>query len=176
MNETVYVGLTTQGIRQRWREHVCRFNLGERDHKLYQAMRKYGIANFSIEPICHVDDKKDLPDLEIFHIKKFNSFNHGYNMTCGGDIVSDKTKKKIRAKLKGRKNTWSDVFCSQPSKGHNITTRDLYYWKGSTTRGKPRTPEAGWKRRIPCSSYRVKIWSSLCGNTQQFFGTGQSVA
>lgn len=106
VNGKRYVGQTTQGLRQRIAEHICRFNLGERDHKLYQAMRKYGLSNFVFEELCCVLKPEYLDALEIEFIAKFNSFRRGYNMTCGGDGVSDETKAKISAAHKGRKITW----------------------------------------------------------------------
>ena len=45
INDKVYVGITTQGANRRWSEHLYRFNSGERDHKIYLAMKKYGIDN-----------------------------------------------------------------------------------------------------------------------------------
>ena len=106
INGKVYVGLTTQGIGRRWSEHLYRFNSCEREHKLYQAMRKYGIENFDIESIQKVDDKNELPELEIKHIQENDSFNNGYNMTCGGDFVSDETREKLREIMTGRNITW----------------------------------------------------------------------
>ncbi len=108
VNGKCYIGLTTQSTKQRWSEHKSRFTLGERDHKLYRAMRKYGIKNFICETICTVFDRDDLPKLEIYFIEKFNSFKRGYNMNCGGDFVSEDTKEKIRQKMLGRKITWDN--------------------------------------------------------------------
>lgn len=108
INGKVYIGQTCQGLQKRKGEHIYRFNLGERDHKLYLAMRKYGLENFAFEIICNVFDKNHLNELEKYFIKKYDSFNHGYNMTIGGDSVSEETRKKISSALKGRKITWMD--------------------------------------------------------------------
>ena len=104
----VYVGQTRQGGLQRWREHVCRSNLSERDHKLYLAMRKHGVSTFEMREICSALKPEFLDDLERHFIAEFNSFQRGYNMTCGGDSVSDETRAKLSAIFKGRKITWSD--------------------------------------------------------------------
>jgi hypothetical protein len=108
VNGKQYVGQTSQGLKHRKAEHICRFNLGERNHKLYLAMRKYGLSNFKFEELCCVLKPKYLDAVEIEFIEKFNSFRRGYNMTCGGDSVSDETKAKIKAALTGRKITWYD--------------------------------------------------------------------
>ena len=128
INGKVYVGLTTNGVKQRWSEHRSRFNLGERDHKLYQAMRKYGISNFHIDVIHEVNDASELPTLEIEYIKKFDSFNNGYNMTCGGDVVSNETKEKLRKIFTGRKITWYDKILASKIKNGTVTGGII--WKG----------------------------------------------
>lgn len=107
-NGKVYIGQTSQGLVQRRREHVCRFNRGERDHKLYLAMKKYGINSFKFEVLCHAISKEFLSELEVEFIAEYNSFNRGYNMTKGGDSVSEATKQKISAKLKGRVIHWHE--------------------------------------------------------------------
>lgn len=48
--------------------------------------------------------KERLNELEIYYIRKFNSFNDGYNSTEGGSSgkLSEETKSKISESLKGR--------------------------------------------------------------------------
>lgn len=106
-NGKVYVGLTTQGIDRRWSEHKSRFKLGKRDHKLYLAMKKWGIEKFKLEVIHEVDDPSELSELEREYIRKYDSLNRGYNMTDGGETVSDETKEKLRKIMTGRKITWT---------------------------------------------------------------------
>lgn len=104
----VYIGQTRQGLARRKGEHIHRFNLGERDHKLYRAMRKHGLAAFEFEILCHALKAEYLDELERHFIREHNSFERGYNMTCGGDSVSEETRRKISAAHKGRKITWYD--------------------------------------------------------------------
>jgi len=127
-NGKCYIGLTTQGTNRRWSEHKHRFNLGERDHKLYQAMRKYGIENFKCKTIHETENADELSGLEIDYIKKFDSFNNGYNMTCGGDVVSDETKEKLSKIFKGRKITWAHKTVATRRKNGTITGGII--WKG----------------------------------------------
>lgn len=128
VNGKAYIGITTNGAKQRWSEHRSRFNLGERNHKLYQAMRKHGIGNFSIEVINNAQNASELPALEIEYIKKFDSFNNGYNMTCGGDVVSEETREKLRKIFTGRKITWYDKIAASRRKNGTITGGII--WKG----------------------------------------------
>lgn len=106
VNGKIYIGQTVQGLARRKGEHIHRFNLGERDHKLYRAMRKYGLEAFKFEVICNVLKREFLDEMECYFIEKHNSFRRGYNMTCGGDSVSEETRAKISAAHKGRKIPW----------------------------------------------------------------------
>ena len=54
--------------------------------KFHKALRKYGKDNFTQEIIEEVDDKL-LDEREIYWIRFYDSFKHGYNSTVGGDIV-----------------------------------------------------------------------------------------
>lgn len=107
VNGKVYIGQTRQGLARRRGEHVHRFNLGERDHKLYQAMRKHGLEAFKFSVLCIALKPEYLDELEQAIIAQRNSFNRGYNMTCGGDAVSDETRAKISKAHMGRKIPWA---------------------------------------------------------------------
>lgn len=119
VNGKVYIGLTTQGLLQRQREHICRFNRGERDHKLYLAFRKHGLESFVFEEVCSALHEDYLKDLEIMLIAEYNSFNRGYNMTSGGDTVSLETRAKLSEALKGRKITWYDKILESRASNPN---------------------------------------------------------
>jgi group I intron endonuclease len=108
VNGKIYIGQTRQGLARRKGEHIHRFNLGERDHKLYRAMRKYGIEKFRFDIVCYASKLEDLDRLERQVIAEHNSFQRGYNMTCGGDSISEETRAKLSATLKGRKIPWYD--------------------------------------------------------------------
>lgn len=78
--------------------------------KFDQARKDYGIDTFVYQILCKIEDddidilKERLNELEIYYIKKFNSFNDGYNSTEGGfsGRLSEETKHKISESLKGR--------------------------------------------------------------------------
>lgn len=83
INDKVYIGQTRTSIHKRWHAHLTRYASGDKKG-IYGAMKKYGINHFSIQAIveCPVEE---LNDLEIFYIKKYNSYYNGYNLTIGGD-------------------------------------------------------------------------------------------
>lgn len=85
VNNKVYIGLTTETIEKRWKNHIrC---VGRVKRHLYYAMEKYGVENFTIEEIDRSDNFKTLGELERKYIKEYNSANeeYGYNNTYGGE-------------------------------------------------------------------------------------------
>ena len=88
-------------------------------------MRKYGIESFSFEIICSALLSEHLGELEQYFIKEYNSFNKGYNMTIGGDTVSEETRQKLSAIFKGRKITWYDKILS--SRKQNKKDKTIKY-------------------------------------------------
>lgn len=89
INGKCYIGQSIY-LRKRIKRHLsykC-----HKDHlALYKAFDKYGIDKFTIEILETIDTEKcddikyELDTLEIFYIKKYNSYISGYNQTLGGD-------------------------------------------------------------------------------------------
>ena len=103
INNKVYIGQTTQELNARWYQHK---NTSINNSNLYmlihKAMNKYGVDNFYFEEIEKIECNKyellktKLNSLEIFYIKKYNSRKpNGYNMTIGGNNVSDYCYKQV---------------------------------------------------------------------------------
>lgn len=90
LNEKKYVGQSID-IEMRWKHHKtdC-FNPNASSYKtyFYQALRKYGVDNFSFDVIEECTEE-ELDDREIYWIKTLKSNNRmiGYNTTEGGDGV-----------------------------------------------------------------------------------------
>lgn len=82
----VYIGQTIHEHR-RYMTH----KRGDGDTKFCRAIRKYGFENFTYEVIFTIDNedrkriKEKLDFMERYYIRKYDSFNNGYNMTLGGD-------------------------------------------------------------------------------------------
>ena len=71
INEKKYVGKTYLNIEKRWKQHCNdskRFN-----RPLYQAMKKYGIENFSIKEIEYCDN---LEEREKYWISFYDSYHN----------------------------------------------------------------------------------------------------
>lgn len=60
-------------------------NEDKNHNKLYRAMNKYGIENFSIEVVEDNIQEQDLSNKEKEYINIYNSYYNGYNCTFGGD-------------------------------------------------------------------------------------------
>lgn len=95
INGKVYIG-QSKDIYKRWNDHRTRpFNPNRDDYNcvFYRAIRKYGIDNFNFEVIEKCSEI-ELNTKEKYWIKEYNSFIgfencNGYNMTLGGDSVSN---------------------------------------------------------------------------------------
>ena len=84
VNLKMYVGITSKSVEARYRQHLKRVNAGE-NYKLYNAMRKYEVENFTYRLIDVASDWQDACKKERFYIAKYNSRDNGYNMTLGGE-------------------------------------------------------------------------------------------
>lgn len=78
----VYIGQSVH-IQARFNQHKNEAKNGN-TRPLYNAIRKYGIENFSFEVIEECSKEK-LNEQEIYWIKKYDSFHNGYNLTPGGN-------------------------------------------------------------------------------------------
>lgn len=84
INNKCYIGKTEYSIEKRFREHCTdAYRENTQNRPLYQAIKKYGASNFSIE-ILEETDKPE--EREIYWIKEKNTYgSNGYNATLGGD-------------------------------------------------------------------------------------------
>lgn len=117
-----YIGQTFENFYRRWIFH--KWNLRNGKHSniyLQNAWNKYGENNFEFYPLESFDmnqkdtiTKSKLDELEQFYIKKYNTFENGFNLTTGGEKckmspLSDESKRKIGEKNKinmlGKKHT-----------------------------------------------------------------------
>lgn len=103
LNNNVYIGITRTLIRDRWKAHVwsARNNIKS---ALYDAMRSYGIENFTIEVIKQFDNEQDLLQAEKDTIKYYRQLlGKTYNILDGGESyfpIKDKEAWKIKLKEK----------------------------------------------------------------------------
>ena len=106
VNGKVYIG-KSQNIEKRFNDHIYCLNRGINHNPHFQnAWDKYGEKNFKFEIIHTLKkyDEKEISDLEIYYISKYNSTNqdYGYNFQCGGQggKCSERQKEEIRRNSK----------------------------------------------------------------------------
>lgn len=88
INKKVYIGKTIDTLSNRFSKHKWdAINKSNTNCPLHNAMNKYGIEHFHIEPLEECDNEI-LSQREIYWIKYFNSYldnSKGYNATSGGE-------------------------------------------------------------------------------------------
>ena len=84
INGKVYIGQSIN-IKIRWQQHKREANCNRRNAPLYNALRKYGLDNFTFE-VLEECSQELLNEKEIFWIAhyKSNDRDFGYNVLAGG--------------------------------------------------------------------------------------------
>jgi len=114
INKKVYIGITNN-IRVRWNAHKSRaFNIKDSryNYPFSNAIRKYGVDNFSFETIMSCETEQEINECEIFYIAQYQANMNrygklfGYNLTDGGEGVTghkmtDETRRKMSESHKG---------------------------------------------------------------------------
>lgn len=143
-----YVGQTSRGIYQRWKEHC--YNKGTECPILRKAINKYGSENFVIKQLERTNNKVKANNLEEFYIKKLNTLvPYGYNMSEKGRGMScdfnhtDITKKEISEKKKEyyKINKNRQDQSDRMKKVYNTNKGKYLQSKRSLLQNKPETKE-----------------------------------
>lgn len=114
-NGKVYIGQTKGSLKERlnnnFHGHFKRAFVENKNHPLYDAMRKYGKSGFTYEIIEEVSNDL-LDEREIYWIEFYNSHNilKGYNLTDGGKGISGtkwsrEARRKQSIRMKQKMNT-----------------------------------------------------------------------
>lgn len=124
-----YIGQTiNEKIRKKRHKCVAKHYIDNGKSKFYNAIRKYGWDNFTYEVLFTIDNndkvrvKEKLDFMERYYIRKYDSYNNGYNMTLGGDCgmkgikLSEEHKRKISKSHIGMK--YNDEFKKKLSELH----------------------------------------------------------
>lgn len=79
-----YVGQTIQDPARRRLEHLSHSYRSEKTYHFHNALRKYGVENFTFEVIATTETIDELNQLEDKFINEFDSINNGFNIRTGG--------------------------------------------------------------------------------------------
>ncbi len=143
VNQKVYIGQTSKSLEERKRGHVSAAARGE-NTLFYNALRKYGVENFTWEIIDFCISKEDACTKEKWWISFYSSFtnrNLGYNCSAGGEggfgfqksSISWKNKSKeerkaIAEKKRKAKEGWTEeqtkAYIDKLSLAHTRRTED----------------------------------------------------
>ena len=110
----LYVGQTKFPIEQRFEEHwyeAQHITTKHYDTVLHKAMCKYGRENFKIELLEDNLTEDQVDNREIYYIELYDSFNHGYNMTKGGQGIHGYTHTEQTKLVLSKRSlaTWDDL-------------------------------------------------------------------
>ena len=110
VNNKCYIGWTSKDVQSRWNQHKTDALRIRDNRKFYNAIRKYGIENWSVDTLLETATVKEAKLKEIELITFYDSYYKGYNSTKGGDgnngIIMSKESNRARSlKLKGIKKS-----------------------------------------------------------------------
>ena len=116
INHKSYIGQTIQKLEKRHKRHL--YDSKQDELYFHNALKKYGMDNFSLEIIEDNITFEQLNDREAYWIKYYNTFylnGEGYNMTEGGQWgnaprkLSDKSIQEIKELLKNNVYQMKDI-------------------------------------------------------------------
>lgn len=83
-----YIGMTTRGIAERWKQHVSDARRGSK-LQFHCAIRKYGADDWDHEilHVCRDESIEELMHYERKFVVDYDTLNEGYNMTSGGEAM-----------------------------------------------------------------------------------------
>lgn len=156
INNKVYIGITSIGLKERWYAHVsCSRHIESSNNPMYKDMVQFGVENFFIELLESNIPKDDRDEREMFYIQKFNSkYPNGYNMTDGGFnnsgvIWSSERGRKISLSQKGKpKSSEHRKHLSESRLGKFKGEENAFYGKHHTPESKKLVSVANSKRPI----------------------------
>lgn len=130
INGHVYIGQSVD-IETRKQNHYYASRsekASDYNSQFHQAIRKYSIENFDFEILVEIEKENYsselLNNLEKYYIKKYNSFENGYNATEGGEEIGNRVQKGSkngRARL-----TEEDVKYIRECYNSHIPFREIY--------------------------------------------------
>lgn len=84
INDKVYIGQTTQGSEERFKQHLKLLKSSEKQ-LIHKAIKKYGKEHFYFEVLETDLAINELDKREEYWIRYYDSVNCGYNLCYGGN-------------------------------------------------------------------------------------------
>lgn len=158
--KTYYIGQTIRTIEERAGSNGCKY-MDNPNSKFCRAIKKWGWDAFEVEVLVEgIETMEELNKLEIEYIKKYDSYNNGYNSTLGGGNLcgyhhTEETKRKIsenHAPMKGELNGMYGVKMTEESKRKMRENHMDYKGENHPFFGKHHTEET--KRKISETKFK----------------------
>lgn len=158
VNGKSYIGITGRALDTRWLEHVERARQGQRNSRIYAAIRKYGPGAFVREVIAEGSSEEEARALEIEHIAKHDTYESGYNSNLGGEgflRFPDHIRRKISEAQKGK---IVSAECRAKMSSAKLGRPECAVHLGDHAKKGPANPRAkSFKVRFPDGSERVVV-------------------
>ena len=157
----IYIGQTINP-KERYRKHISEaYNTKHLGYntRLSKAIRKYGIEQFKYEIIVTLDieDSQVLSEkldwFEQFYIKKYNSYENGYNLTKGGGGCRGYKMSEENVNLLKDRYKDSELAKYAHKKG-DVVSQETRTKISNTLKGKPKSIEH--KTRVAQSNSKYK--------------------
>ena len=137
-----YIGITSQTLEERFRQH--KYGRNSKKRRICMAIKKYGADTFSISEIDTVDSMEEALKLETKYVKKYNTFNDGYNGNEGGygPLVNpmlgrrhtEESKRKMSISKKGKQPRLNAILSEETKKRIGLANSGNRAWnKGLLT-------------------------------------------
>jgi group I intron endonuclease len=129
INALVYIGITTSSLGKRKSEYKSTAKGSKKSsQRIINAMRKHGFDKFNFEILEEASDRELLKKREIEFIALYDSANRekGYNISLGGDLISEETRQKMSRTRKGKPKTeeWKKNL-SDSLMGHKLSEETI---------------------------------------------------
>ena len=122
INGKMHIGRTIKSLFERTRGHISK-SLNNSDGNIYfhNAIKKHGPENFEWKIIAKCNSLEELNAAEIEMIKKYDTFENGYNLTKGGEgtvgyKLTEETKNKISEAVSGKNHPMYGKHISEEHK------------------------------------------------------------
>lgn len=141
-----YIGLTKQGVRARWNNHVRKaFTQLDYNHGLYNAIRKYGRDSFVVTVIDTTASKTEAQQLERKYIAASDK-SMLYNVSPGGEADGEA----------GSKRFWDTMQADPKAKAEYLAKLSAIKKSDDWTDYKALAAKnAQWRKDNPKKAYRL---------------------
>ena len=173
VNDKHYVGITVN-LKRRWSAHK---KCSGHNIALYNAINKYGLDNFVFTHIADAFSWEDACKLEKLLIQEFNSMEHGYNLTSGGDgsfgrigekhPFFGKKRPDFAKKISGEANPMFGILRPDLSARNSENTGEKHPYFGKKRPEHGAKVSKALKGRKKSPEHIAKIWASRRANAEK---------